>query len=413
MNDKTSLLNQLRIDREATTQKGPRRLWWGVGGTLILILSGGTGFTLLRPPGISVHSAVAQAATSSTISAGGSLLDAAGYVVARRQATVSAKITGKVREVMIEEGQRVEKDQVIARLDSSNAQAVLNQAKSQVRQADANVASAQAAYENIKPVHERNDKLLKTGAISVNAYDSSRAAFDAARTGLDVAKSTRDVARSGFEVAQRNMEDTEIRAPFSGIVTVKNAQPGEMISPVSAGGGFTRTGIGTIVDMDSLEVEVDVSENFISRVHPQQKAIIKLNAYPDWQIPGELITVIPTADRAKATVKVRVGFKEKDSRVVPDMGARVSFLNDTASPPVGKPSRLPGVVVPVDAVQADTADTGAVFIIKDNVVEKRSVRLGARNSEGFTVSSGLSVGDRVAIGNFEQLSDGARVKVEP
>jgi RND family efflux transporter MFP subunit len=218
------------------------------------------------------------------------------------------------------------------------------------------------------------------------------------------------VAHSALTVAQRLFEDMTVRAPFDGVVTVKAAQPGEMISPNSAGGGFTRTGICTIVDMDSLEVEVDVSENFISRVHAGQPAAIKLNAYPDWQIPAEIIAVIPTADRAKATVQVRVAFKEKDERVVPEMGARVSFFNATPAE-TGTSPPSPGVIVPPEAVQA-SGDTGTVFVIRGDKVERRAVRLGARNTDGQTILSGITAADRLAVGDFTQLSDGARVQIE-
>jgi RND family efflux transporter MFP subunit len=341
-----------------------------------------------------VRAATATAAKGGAGQTAGSLLDASGYVVARRQATVSAKITGKVREVLIEEGQRVEEGQVIAQLDDSNA-------KAELRRAEANLAAAEAAYKTARPIHERNEKLAKDGWISNTALDQSRANYDAADTG-------RAVARAARLIAQRNVEDTTVRAPFAGIVTVKAAQPGEIVSPISAGGGFTRTGLGTIVDMDSLEVEVDVSESFISRVSPGQPTVIKLNAYPDVQMPGEVITVIPTADRAKATVKVRIAFKERDPRVVPEMGARVSFLSE-AKP--GRPATGAGVLVPNDAVQAK-GETGVVFVIRDDKVERRAVRLGASTGEGQLVLSGLIAGDRVAQGDLSKLTDGAEVHVE-
>jgi RND family efflux transporter MFP subunit len=219
-------------------------------------------------------------------------------------------------------------------------------------------------------------------------------------------------ARATLTVQLRYLDDMIVRAPFAGVVTVKAAQAGEIVSPQSSG-GFTRTGIGTIVDMDSLEVEVDVSENFINRVRPGQPATIKLNAYPDWDIPAEVIAVIPTADRSKATVKVRVGFKEKDARVLPDMGARVSFL--TSSTPGESKNATPtvAVVVPADAVQAN-GETGTVFIINANdTVERRVVRLGARTSDGQLVLSGLSGGMRVAMGNLSALTDGAKIHVVP
>ncbi len=229
---------------------------------------------------------------------------------------------------MLEEGQRVEAGQIIALLDDSNWRAALAQSKAQLQQAEANVASAQTAFDDAKPIFERAEKQKAAAVISAQSFDESHAQYDVAHNNLLIAQSGLDAARAGVEVAQRNLEDTVIRAPFAGIVTEKAAQPGEMVSPISAGGGFTRTGIGTIVDMESLEVEVDVSENFINRVRPQQPVTIKLNAYPDWDIPGSVIAMIPTADRAKATVKVRIAIGQKDPRIIPEMGARVAFLSE-------------------------------------------------------------------------------------
>ncbi len=408
MNDKASLLGQLRIDRTNEGPGGGAWKWWTGGGVALLVIISGLWVALAAPAGVAVKAVTVRPASTGTAT-GVSLLDASGYVVARRQATVSSKITGKVRDVSIEEGQRVEKDQVIAHLDDSNALAALAQARAQVAQAQANLRAAEAAYTNVQPVHERNKNLQADGTISIGALDLSRANYDAARTGLDVARSGLKVSEAALAAAQQFEDDTSIRAPFSGVVTVMGAQPGEMVSPVSAGGGFTRTGIGTIVDMDSLEVEVDVSESFISRVHAGQAATIKLNAYPDWQIPGELIAVIPTADRAKATVKVRVGFKEKDSRVVPEMGARVSFLGE--APAAGAPAASPGALVPAEAVQAN-GDTGVVFVIKDKTVERRAVRLGGKGPDGQVVLSGISAGDKVAVADLSLLSDGAKIHIE-
>ena len=211
-------------------------------------------------------------------------------------------------------------------------------------------------------------------------------------------------------LAQRNLDDTVVRAPFGGIVTVKAAQEGEMVSPVSAGGGFTRTGIGTIVDMDSLEVEVDVSENFINRVRADQDVSVKLNAYPDWEIPARVIAIIPTADRAKATVKVRVGLDERDSRILPEMGVRVAFLDDPKEGPDTVRVAQRAVVVPPAAVQAN-GDTGVVFVIEDDTLERRAVRLGARSSTGQVVLSGLESGAQLAVADFSQLVDGARIRI--
>ena len=211
----------------------------------------------------------------------------------------------------------------------------------------------------------------------------------------------------------RNLDDTVVRAPFAGIVTVKAAQEGEMVSPVSAGGGFTRTGIGTIVDMDSLEVEVDVSESFISRVQTGQPASITLNAYPDRRVPGRVVAIIPTADRAKATVKVRVGFAERDAGVLPEMGARVAFLDSRQTSDSAGASAVAQqpVVVPYEAVQAE-GETGVVFVVADGGVERRTVRLGAQNAAGQVVLAGLTAGTRLARGDLSSLTDGSRVRVE-
>ncbi len=268
----------------------------------------------------------AQPATADGAAADASRLDASGYVVARRQATVSAKVTGRVAEVLIEEGQHVGEGQVIARLDGSNYRASLAQSNAQLAQAIANLDAAQTALTDQEPTYARSRQQYNEGLISAQAFESATASYNHAKSSLNIAHESVKLARAGVTYAQQMLDDTVVRAPFAGVVTVKAAQPGEMVSPLSAGGGFVRTGIGTIVDMDSLEAEVDVSESFISRVQARQPVSIVLNSYPDWQIPGEVIAVIPAADRAKATVRVRIGFRIKDTRILPDMGARVSFL---------------------------------------------------------------------------------------
>lgn len=410
MDGKQSRLDELRIDRTAGPDpERPRWLWpaAGGGGVLLVVL---LAWLLWPASGVPVKVATARAiASSNGAPAGGSMLDASGYVVARRTATVASKFIGKVVEVLIEEGQRVEQGQVMARLDDTNARAAFDQAQANLGRAQAGLKLAEAALADIKPTYERSQKLVKEDTISQQQLETTRANYNAKLHGAAVARQEVAVATAAVEVAQRQLDDTIVRAPFSGVITVKAAQPGEIVSP-SASGGFTRTGIGTIVDMNSLEVEVDVSENFISRVKPGQPAIIKLNAYPDWQIPAEVLAVIPTADRAKATVKVRIAFKERDSRVVPDMGARVSFLAEATKSEGAAPPQ-PGVIVPTDAVQG-SGDVGAVFVIQGSTVERRTVKLGARNPDGQTVLSGLTAGTRVAAGDLSKLSDGAKIKIE-
>jgi len=408
--DKSSLLNQLRIDRSNDTESdsGSRWLPW-VGGLVVILLAAGGIFWLTRPDGEPIKVAVAREIAGAGASRGASTLDASGYIVARRQATVSSKITGRVLQVLIEEGQRVQKDEIIARIDDANTHAALVQAQAQLAQAEANQHAAKVAFDNARPIFERNKKQMDQGVISAQSFDTAKSTYDASETALSVSQRVVEVARAALATAQQNQNDTIIRAPYAGVVTVRAAQAGEIVSPMSAGGGFTRTGIGTIVDMDSLELEVDVSENFINRVKPQKPASVKLNAYPDWDIPAEVIAVIPTADRAKATVKVRIGFKVKDPRILPEMGARVSFLED--APAAGATaSTAPAVIIPTDAVQTN-GDTGVVFILSGEKVERRAVRLGAKNNDGQIVLAGLSAGTRVAVGDLSKLSDQAEVQV--
>jgi len=413
MTDKSSLLSQLRIDRTPpAAQGGVRKSWLMAGAVGVLVIGAGIYMLLAGPGGIPVHAAVARAAVvGGSGQSGPSLLDASGYVVARRKATVSAKVTGKLVEVHVEEGQRVEEGQILAKLDDSNARASFVQAQAEVKRARAALAAAQAAYQNARPLYERNKALLERGIVGANIHEASKNSFDAAEAGLEVSKSTLEVSVAAAMVAERLVDDTVIRAPFSGVITVKAAQPGEMVSPVSAGGGFTRTGIGTIVDMDSLEVQVDVSESFISRVHSGQAASIRLNAYPDWDIPGDIIAVIPTADRAKATVQVRVGIKAKDARIIPEMGARVAFLSPVEAPTAKVAAAPAGVIVPAEAVEV-SGNTGTIYLIHDNKVERRTVSLGGKNADGQTILSGVSAGDRLAVGDFKLLTDGATVHVE-
>lgn len=401
------------MDRTAGPAPSPPRMGrrgWTVVGVLVLVGTLSVLWWLLSSPGgMAVHTAVARSvapAGGGAGSGGASLLDASGYVVAFRQATVAAKAILKVDEVLVQEGQLVRRGQVIARLDDSNARAALEQSRAQVRQLEAALAAARAAADDARPIHERNQAQFAEGLISPETLDNSKAAFDAAQTGVQVADANLAVGRAAVDVNQRFVDDTVIKAPFDGVVTVRNAQPGEIVSPQFSGGG----GIVRVVDMDSLEVDVDVSESFIQRVHAGQRATVTLNAYPDWRIAAQVIAVIPTAERAKATVKVRVGFSQKDARIVPEMGAHVSFLDDAPSKDAGAAPAASGVVIPVEAVITD-GGRGTVFVIAGQQARRRSVRLGAANGDGQTILSGLEAGSVVAVGDISQLSDGARVHV--
>jgi RND family efflux transporter MFP subunit len=413
MDQKAALLSQLRIDRSETPEdpEASRRRRWmmGIAALIVLLIVVASGWYVSASSRVSVHVAVAQAIAgggAGSAPAGGSLLDASGYVVALREATVSGKAIYKVTEVLIQEGQAVKQGEVIARLDDTNSRAALEQSRAQVKQLEAALAAARTAADDARPVYLRNQKQLQEGLISQEQFDDSKSVYDAAEAAAHVAEGNLQVAQAAVAVNQRFEDDTIIRAPFTGVVTVKNAQPGEIISPQFSGGG----GIAKIVDMDSLEVDVDVSESFINRVHSKQPATITLNAYPDHQYPAEVIAVIPTADRAKATVKVRVAFNEKDARIVPEMGARVSFLEEAQKAAPGPVAVTPGVLIPAEAVQAN-GETGTVYLISGETVERRAVRLGANSAGTQTVLAGLQAGARLAVGDFAKLRDGVKIRI--
>jgi len=396
--DKKALLNDLRIDRNApAASNGGRPLKWFV---LIAVLGGVTfGLWVFDLPGsdqaIPVKTAVARAATAEPV--GSSVLDATGYVVARRQATVSSKATGKVVEVLIEEGVIVAKDELLARLDDSIPRAQYELAESQLVSARAGLVELEVDLRKARLDLGRTEGLAKRKLASQADLDRDELSVEALIARLERAHKDIVVSQRSMAVQRQVLDDMEIRAPFAGVVIAKAAQPGEMISPVSAGGGFTRTGICTIVDMASLEVEVDVNESYINRVYAHQPVQVTLNAYPDDNFPAEVIAIIPAADRNKATVRVRVGFLHRDERVLPDMGVRVAFLDEQANT---KPVTVPqGVLIPGAAVARD--DQGQfVYVVKDRSVNRRTVRLGSPQGQRVRVLTGLAHGERIV----DQLS---------
>lgn len=409
MEDKSALLRQLRVDRDVEPPRrgrGRRLGRWLVFCVILLGAAAAAWFMWLMPQGVPVRAAVAHPASASAGAVPVSVLDASGYVIPERQATVSAKVTGKLVAVLIKEGQHVAEGQIVATIDDSNAAAALAQAKANVGEAKANLAAAKTALADALPTYTRNKRQAAEGLITPEALDDAKAKFDAAQSRVDVSQQQTAVADANLLSAQRNLDDYTVRAPFAGVITAKNAQPGEIVSPLATG-GFTRTGIATLVDMDSLEIEVDVSENYINRIHPGQPAVATLNAYPDWHIPAKVTAVIPTADQSKATVKVRLAFRDEDPRILPEMGIRVSFMDDAA--PTADVSK--GVVVPAEGVRA-RGDTGVVFAIYGDRVKEEPVRLGKRVADGQIILSGLSSGERIAIGDLSKLADGAKIRLE-
>ncbi len=393
-------LEDLRIDRGGEDDDQPRRrirLWVAF---LIVLAVAAAGYWFWRRSAIpvEVYSARQVDAIGPRVS-----LNASGYVTARREATVSSKITGRVVVVRLEEGQHVREGDELARLDDSNVRANLGLAEAQLAAAQSTLAETSVWLENAERELRRTSSLATNGIATEAELDRTQAEYRARRAQLDRLRTEVEVARREVDVWRQQVEDTVIRAPFAGIVTVKNAQPGEMISPISAGGGFTRTGICTIVDMDSLEIEVDVNESYINRVRPGQPVEATLDAYPDWRIPAKVIAIIPTADRDKSTVKVRLGFEKLDPRVLPEMAVKVAFREmDGASAP-------PAIAFPKTAVQ-QVAGVDVVFVAKDGRAVQRAVTLGLSRGDDALALSGVTNGEAVVIRALRPLRDGARVR---
>jgi len=403
--ERGELLRQLRLDRNGDGPVRSRRRRLITIAVLVIVAAGALWFTLGRAAVPTVRTAVARDA--GTPGGPASVLDATGYVTARRQATVAAKITGKVTEVLIEEGQRVKEGEVLARLDDTEARAQLALAQAQLTAARSQLAEIRAVLAQAERDHTRQQELARRDLVSAQSLDAALAQRDMLRARLGAGAEQVRVAQESARVAQVQLDNTVIQAPFGGVVVAKAAQPGEIISPISAGGGFTRTGIGTIVDMDSLEIQVDVNEAFIGRVTAGQPVEATLNAYPDWKIPASVIAIIPSADRSKATVKVRIAIQAKDPRIVPDMGVRVGFLGDT---PARETAAAGGVLVPADAVRGDGA-AAAVFVYADGRVERRPVTLGAGAGADRRLERGVRAGERVVVSPPPSLRDGDRVRL--
>lgn len=405
--EKSDLLKQLHID-DSARDSGPKRSLPLILGSLTLVIAAlGLWYVLAGSSVYSVRTATAQALNG--IQGSTSVLDASGYVTARRQATVSAKITGQVTEVLIEEGQRVAAGEVLARLDASDAQAQLDLAKAQTQAARTPLEDLRLQLAQAQRDYTRQRELLTRKLISQQAVDNARTLLDSRKAALTTQQSQIEVAERGIAVAQVNLDNTIVRAPFAGVITVKAAQQGEIVSPFSAGGSFTRTGIGTIVDMDSLEIEVEVNEAFIGRVQAEQPVQTTLNAYPDWTIPGKVIAIIPAADRSKATVKVRLSLDAKDARIVPDMGARVAFMDSNANTTETEIAK--GVLIPATAIRIQD-ELQQVFVVIDGQAQARSVKLGQTYTDLRQVLEGIAHGERVVLAPPIELQDGDKVQIE-
>ncbi|MBW8894770.1 MAG: efflux RND transporter periplasmic adaptor subunit [Acidobacteria bacterium] len=400
-------LASLHIDHSARAGSSRRGLWITVLIALVVVAVAGWAWTT-RVDAIPVKTTEVKAQTGGGAAAG-AVLNASGYVTARRRATVSSKVTGKVLEVFVEEGRAVQKGQVLAKLDDSQVRASLAVGEAQLETARRGAAEDEARLREAELTLGRREQLVKEQVISKSELDSARAEVESLKARIAVANQQIHVAESVVSQRRTDLVDMQVRAPFDGVAISKDAQPGEMISPVSAGGGFTRSGIATIVDMSSLEIEVDVNESYINRVHAGMPVEAVLDAYPDWRIPAHVIATIPSADRQKATVKVRIGFEQLEPRILPDMGVKVSFLNQR--PTSEAAAAKPRLVVPKAAVRSADGRS-IVFVMHTDRVERRAVSVGSTLGDQTEVLSGVNAGERVVIEGPQTLKDGDKVKVQ-
>ena len=397
-------LGGLRIEahKRGSRRVGKRIAIFGFAVLAAFVIAGGLYAYMHQAPAV-------QVATVAAVETGPrALLNASGYVTPQRRATVAAKITGRVTGVFFTEGMHVHKGFVLSTLDDSDAQKALASAKADRAATQASILDLQVQLKNAQIELHRSEELRAAGIQTQEALDTATMTENSLRAKIAYAQQQVVAGDARIQEAQQAVNNCIISAPFDGIIVSKDAQVGEMVSPISAGGGFTRTGIATIVDMASNEIEVNVNENYIARVKPGQEVTAILDAYPDWKIPCHVRTIIPTADRQKATVEVRIAFDKLDSRILPDMGVKVTFLGDEEKEAKNTPV---GVMVPQNAVRGDSGQM-IVFLVKEDHVERHAVKVGTTNGAQTQILAGLTPGDTVVVSGPGNLSDGEAVAIK-
>src|SRR5215472_441844 len=408
-------LSSLRIgdSKRNATRRSLRWLWLLLGAiALVLVALVASAFRDRRPE---VEVATAQKPSSGPAG----VLNASGYITPRRRATIAAKITGRVTRVLFDEGTRVSEGQLLATLDDSDARRALDSAVADRDSSKAAIADYEVQLKNADTELHRTQELVKQGVSTQQALDSAVMASDSLRAKISLAKQQVIAAEARIREQQQAVDNCTIRAPFAGIVVSKDAQVGEMVSPVSAGGGFTRTGIATIVDLHSNEIEVDVSESYIARVQTEQPVDAVLDAYPDWKIPAKVRTVIPTADRQKATVKVRISFTDAshkklidpatEVRILPDMGVKVTFLEEEK--PKDKQEKSAVAIVPQSSIRQDNS-SNFVFVVKNDTLERRAVSVGSNRGTDVEILAGLQPDTVVVVKGPPSLHDGQQIQIK-
>ena len=411
-------LGSLRIsDTKRNATRSSRRWLWLILGALALILLA-VAASAFRDRKVEVEVASAR----KPVSGPAGVLNASGYITPRRRATIAAKITGRVTSVMFDEGTRVTEGQLLATLDDSDARRALDSARADRDSAQAAIADFEVQLRNAEVELGRTRQLVKEGVQTQQALDLAITTADSLRAKINLAKQQVAASEARIREQQQAVDNCTIRAPYAGIVVSKDAQVGEMVSPISAGGGFTRTGIATIVDLHSNEIEVDVSESYIAKVQPNQPVTAILDAYPDWNIPAKVRTVIPTADRQKATVKVRISFTDDghvrlidpatQPRILPDMGVKVTFLEDEKpKAATDKAAAAPAVaVVPQAAVHQDNSSK-FVYVVKGDTLERRAVTVGSVRGSDVEILAGIQPDAVVVVKGPDSLRDGQSVQI--
>ncbi len=410
-------LDSLRIaeEKRKNNSSGKRSVWIALTVFVVILLAVASFSYFDRKAGVEV----AVARTPTTGAAG--VLNASGYITPRRRATIAAKITGRVTGVFFDEGTRVRQGQLLATLDDADVRRALESAKADRNSAEAAITDYEVQLRNAEIELYRAEELRKAGVQTQQALDTARMTADSLRAKIVLGKQQVAAAVARVREQEQAIANCTISAPFAGIAVSKDAEIGEMVSPISAGGGFTRTGIATLVDLHSNEIEVDVNESYIAKVSPDQPVNAVLDAYPDWVIPAKVRTVIPTADRQKATVKVRISFTEPDhvrlfdpaseSRILPDMGVKVTFLEESErSKKDGQASRAIALI-PEAAVRSDNASK-YVFVVKGDTLEQRAVTLGAVRSPDVEVVAGLQPDATVVVNGPDSLRDSQSVRIK-
>jgi HlyD family secretion protein len=396
-------LSALKIDDHHRTPSGRGGKGWIVALIVLIVIAGGAVFAFRpRPETVEVMTVHA-----SSTNAPATLLNASGYVTPRRRSTIAAKITARVTAVYADEGMRARAGQILAKLDDSDANVRLNSAQADLEATKATLVDLQVNLANAETELNRTQKLVQGGVSTTQSLDLARTTANSYKA--RIASTQRQIAATEkrVEVAQQDVDNCVVRSPYDGLIVSKDAQVGEMVSPISAGGGFTRTGIATIVDMQSLEIEVDVNESYIARVKNNQQVTAVLDAYPDWNIPAHVRTVIPTADRQKATIKVRISFDQLDPRILPDMGVKVSFLDE--KPAAAKTGNQ--TYVPKAAIKTDNGSS-IVYLYRAGKIERHAVKIGGTRGDDQEVIAGLSEGDQVVFRGTEKLHDGEQVELK-